>query len=139
MKHTATLYINMLMWKKIKYHSEKDRCPAHQTLALTLSDNKHFTSWEDILQTPLTVTWFLRSIDDLSANRAAMCLSSGFRERDFSMDSHGQILITPPSAPDHRSPGSKQHEKLKPKHSYVPCSIQKHLDHNPLPVLCKHP
>lgn len=87
-----------------KYHSEKDTAPAHHTLALTLSDTKHLTSEEDILQTPLTVTWLLRSMNDLSTSRAAMCLSSCVKERDFSMDSHGQILITPPSEPDHRSP-----------------------------------
>ena len=40
-----------------------------------------------------------------------MCLSSADRDRDFSMDSHDHILITPPSEPDQISPASKQHEE----------------------------
>ena len=100
------------MYKVQAYHIEKDKDPAAHTLDLTISDNKHFTSEEDMLQTPLTVTWLRRSMDDLSTSKAAMCLSSGERERDLSMDSQGQIFITPPSDPDHMSPRSKQ-EKVK--------------------------
>lgn len=89
------------------YHREKDCDPQAHTLALTLSDNKNFTSEEERLHCPLTVTWALRSITDLSTNKAAIRLSSADRARDFSMDSHGHTLIIPPSEPDHTSPGSK--------------------------------
>lgn len=47
---------------------------------------------------------------DLSTVKAAMGLSSGVRERAFSIASHGHTLITPPSEPDHKSPGSKREE-----------------------------
>lgn len=104
-------------YKNRKSHtnqSEKDRAVAHQTRALIWSDRKHLTSWEDILQTPLTVTWVLRSMNDLSTSKAAMCFSSGDIERDFSIDSQGQILITPPSEPDQRSP-RRRNSKLANK------------------------
>lgn len=103
------------------YHNEKDKELAAHTLDLTLSDNKHFTSEEDILQTPLTVTWLLRSMHDLSTSKAAMCLSSGERERDFSIASQDQIFIVPPSDPDHMSPGSK-HQQSKTSTEYTTAS-----------------
>jgi len=88
----------------MKYHKEKDREVAHHTLPLAWSDNIAFTSEEEILQTPFTVTWLLKSMRALSTSRAAMCFSSDDRDRNFSTASHGQTLITPCSEPDHRSP-----------------------------------
>lgn len=93
--------------KRQTYHNEKDKDPAAQILALTLSDKRHLTSEDEILQTPVTVTWLLRSMDDRSTNKAAMRLSSADSDRDFSIDSHGQTFINPPSEPVHRSPGSR--------------------------------
>ena len=87
------------------YHNENDKEAAAQILALRLSDNKHFMSEDEMLHTPFTVTWLLRSTDDRSTNKAAMCLSSGDRDRDFSTASQGQTFITPPSEPDQMSPG----------------------------------
>jgi hypothetical protein len=51
------------------------------------------------------VTWFLISIYDFSTDSAAICLSSAVNEKAFSRSSQGHILITPPSDPDHKSPG----------------------------------
>lgn len=47
---------------------------------------------------------------DLSTIKAAVCLSSGLRERAFSIASHGHILIPPPSEPDHKSPEPNRKE-----------------------------
>lgn len=90
------------------YHNEKDKEVAHQTLPLAWSDSIALISEEEMLHTPFTVTWLLKSTFPLSTNKAAMCFSSPDRDSDFSIDSHGQILITPPSAPDHRSPAQPE-------------------------------
>ena len=54
--------------------------------------------------------WLLRSMYDRSTIKAAVCLSSGLRERAFSIASHGHILIPPPSEPDHKSPEPNRKE-----------------------------
>lgn len=89
---------------KITYHNEKDRELAAHILEVTLSDNKYLTSEEGMLQTPLVVTWLLRSIPDRSTSKAAMWRSSGDKASDFSTDSHGHTFITPFSNPAHISP-----------------------------------
>lgn len=79
-------------------------------MALTLSDNKLLTSEDEMLQAPLMVTWLLRSMNDLSTSKEAMCLSSGDRDRDFSIASHGHTFIIPPSKPDQISPELKPYK-----------------------------
>lgn len=49
-------------------------------------------------------------MQDLSTSKAAIRLSPGDMDKDFSIDSQCQTLITPPSEPDHMSPVRKQHE-----------------------------
>ena len=86
------------------YHSAKDwESPLH-TFDLELSDNRCLTFTLGKGHTPSTVTRLLISMNDLSINKAAICLSSILRERDFPIVSHGHALITPPSCPDHNSP-----------------------------------
>lgn len=87
------------------YHNANDRWPALHTLPLELSHTINFTSAVNMFEAPFTKTWLLRSMYDLSTINAAICLSSNVRERDFLMASQGQILITPLSEPDQRSPG----------------------------------
>ena len=82
-----------------------ERYPAVHTFALQWSDNINFISVVNmLLQLPFKVAWLLRSTYDLSTNKEAICLSADVRESDFSIASQGQVLITPPSDPDHRSP-----------------------------------
>jgi hypothetical protein len=46
-----------------------------------------------------------------------MCLSSAVNEKAFSSASHGHILITPPSDPDHKSPENQNRNKIQSKHN----------------------
>ena len=104
------------------YQIENESDWTAHTLALTESANKYLTSEEDKLHVPLTVTWLLRSLADLSTNIVAICFSSGLSRRDFSNESQGHILITPPSEHDHISPTYHHHNismiKNKTNQSY---------------------
>lgn len=101
--------------KSYSYHKANEKNPALHTFALELSDIKYFISEVNMLLKPFVDNWFLKSTQDLSTNKAALCLSSVVREIDFSIASQGHIFIAPPSEPDHKSPESRNKENSKKK------------------------